>query len=106
MRGLRVYLLVGLLAVPAATTSHAQSITDAIYNSHHPRLLVTAAELPALHNKLADGGLDDATYASARQVVQNTYPHITNSDMLGPWFGEQSIPCIGLVGQLENDAAT
>lgn len=106
MRGLRVYLLVGLLALPAATASRAQTITDTIYNSHHPRLLVTAAELPALHNKLADGGLDDATYVSVRQIVQNTYPHISNHDMLGQWSGEQSIPCIGLVGQLENDAAT
>jgi len=105
MQGLRVYLLVGLLALPVATATHAQTLTDALYNSHHPRLFVTPAELPALDAKLSDGGIDDARYVNVRQVVLNTYPHMSTSDVLGPWFGEESIPCIGLVAQLENDAA-
>lgn len=105
MQGLLAYLIVGFLAAFAASSSHAQTITDFAYNAHHPRLLVTAAELPALHGKLADGGTDDALYATVRESVQNTFPTLTYSEILANWYGEQTVPCIGLVAQLENDDA-
>ena len=97
------YLLVGLAAMVAATACRAQTITDQLYNAHHPRLLVTPAEIPALQAKLVDGGVDDALYLSVRQTVLNDYPHRSNADILWYWYGEQAIPCIGLVAQLEND---
>lgn len=105
MRRARAYLLVVLPVLLLAGPTHAQTITDAIYNAHHPRLLITRAELPALQAKLTDGGVDDALYVTVRQTVLDTYPHMTTTDILGLWFGEQSIPCIGLVALLENDTA-
>jgi len=100
----RAYLLAWLLAAFATPPLHAQTITDALYNSHHPRLLVSAASLPALAAKLQDGGIDDATYTGVRQLVTDSYPHMTTADVLGAWYGDQAIPCVGLVGQLESDS--
>jgi FlgD Ig-like domain/Heparinase II/III-like protein len=103
MRWLHRYLLVGLAALPVAIPCHAQTITDPLYATHHPRLLTTATELPELQSKLTDGGVDDAIYTTVRQTVLNIYPTMSYTDVLGLWSGEQSIPCIGLVAQLEND---
>ena len=103
MRVTRAYLLLGYLAIVSVLPAHAQTLTDALYNSHHPRLLFTVAELPALEAKLSDGGVDDATYLRVRDVVQDTYPLLSYGNILGFWYGDQAIPCIGLVGHLEQD---
>ncbi|HET6350315.1 MAG TPA: hypothetical protein VFH88_14645, partial [Candidatus Krumholzibacteria bacterium] len=105
MRAFHAYLFAGLLAAYPAASAHAQTITDELYNSHHPRLLITPAELPALQQKLTDGGVDDALYAGVRQTVTTSYPSMSPAAILGAWYGDQSIPCIGLVAQLENDAS-
>jgi hypothetical protein len=104
MRAARTYLLAGWAAVAAAVPVHAQTITDWLYQSRHPRLLFTTADLPALEARITDGGIDDDTYAEVRRLVQEVYPTLGYTDILGLWYGEQAIPCIGIVGHLEQDA--
>ena len=103
MRPFRAYALLGALAAFLASPGRAQTLTDALFNAHHPRLMITPAELPALHAKLSDGGVDDATYSYVRHMVLDVYPTMAFDNILAEWYGDQSLPCIGLVGQLEGN---
>lgn len=104
MRFAQTLLLSGLVALWWSSPTGAQTLTDAFYNSHHPRLLLNASELPALRARLLDGGLDDATYVHVRDVVQEIYPTMSYADIFSYWYGEHAIPCIGIVGHCEGAA--
>lgn len=85
-----------------ASPATAQPVlTDSLYLAHHPRLLFTKADVPALRAKIHDGGHDDEAYVSLRDYVQLVYSAQTPGIVLGTSFGVGAVPCIGLVAFLE-----
>ena len=95
-------LLVGLRSVAAAQPA----ITDEIYNAHHPRLLFTNQDILPLRAKVLDGGNDDNAYLAIRDLVQNIYPTQYMNDLLGAWYGDGTIPNLGLVSRIESPPDT
>ncbi|HXV14451.1 MAG TPA: heparinase II/III family protein [Candidatus Krumholzibacteria bacterium] len=93
------------LAVPALLTSSPSSaqpvLTDSLYLAHHPRVLFTPAELPVLRARIHDGGRDDEAYTYVRNYVQNIYSVLPPTTVLGPYFGLDAMPNLGLVAHLE-----
>ena len=73
------------MAVYAPASAAAAAGTSA-YASQHPCLLFTPAELPALRDKLSDGGRDDEAYAYLLHLAQDYYPLMTPSEILGAEF--------------------
>jgi Heparinase II/III-like protein len=109
VRRTRGYALLWLIALvlPAVFARRASSqpvLSDSLYSAHHPRLLFTPAEIPALRAKVQDGGPDDGAYQFLRTWVQLVWPSQPIGFVLGPWYGLQSIPAAGLVGYLESPA--
>ena len=92
--------MLAFLATAAYAPASAATGTSA-YASQHPRLLFTAAELPALRDKLSDGGRDDEAYAYVLHLAQDYYPLMAPSDILGLEFGMESIRNLGLVTHVE-----
>jgi hypothetical protein len=102
-RNLRIIIVFSVLAALFALPALAQTvITDALYNAHHPRLLFSNDEIPALRAKVADGGPDDDAYAFILDLVRNVYPHETTEDILGMYYGDRTILNLGLVHRIES----
>lgn len=93
-----------LIAVGTRRSSSQPVLSDSLYSAHHPRLLFTPAEIPALRAKVQDGGPDDNAYSYLRTWVQLVWPSQPIGFTLGQWYGLQSIPAAGLVGFLESPA--
>jgi Heparinase II/III-like protein/FlgD Ig-like domain len=95
------------LSVAAGAAVAQPLLTDALYRSHHPRLLFRSSDVPGLVTKVHDGGPDDDAYAFIRDRVQTLYPTWSDALVLGTWYGLESLPDIALVGHLESppDAA-
>ncbi|MGD1048554.1 MAG: FlgD immunoglobulin-like domain containing protein [Candidatus Krumholzibacteriaceae bacterium] len=75
---------------------------DSLYNANHPRLLFTPQEIPALREKVRDGGRDDAAYAAIRDIVNSVYPTKTEAELFQDNFAAINImPNLGLVAYLE-----
>jgi hypothetical protein len=98
-------IVAGVAAATGApiTASHSVSSRgDSLYNSHHPRLLFTPEELPALRAKVRDGGRDDAAYAAIRDIVKSVYPTKTEAELFQDAFAAMNImPNLGLTAYLE-----
>lgn len=87
---------------PIAATRSVFSREDSLYNSHHPRLLFTPQEIPALKQKVRDGGRDDAAYAAIRDIVKSVYPTKTEEELFRDTFAAINImPNLGLAAYLE-----
>lgn len=85
-----------------AGPSTAQPVlTDSLYLAHHPRLLFAAPDIPGLRVKLQNGGRDDEAYDFLRNVVENFYATAPPNTVLGPFFGLEAMPAIGLVAHLD-----
>jgi len=74
---------------------------DSIYNANHPRLLFTPSELPALGQKVRDGGRDDAAYSQVRDIVKAVYPTKTEEQLFEDTFGVNIMPNLGVAAYLE-----
>jgi hypothetical protein len=89
-----------------AAPSRIAATSDSVYNALHPRLLFSAAELPALRAKVQDGGKDDQAYDFIMLFVNMIYPTSTYADLLGTDFGLGTIPNLGLAAHLETPEDT
>ena len=75
---------------------------DSLYNANHPRLLFTPQELPALREKVRDGGRDDEAYAAILDIVRSVYPTKTEAELFLDTFAAINImPNLGLAAYLE-----
>jgi len=74
---------------------------DSIYNANHPRLLFTGSELPALQQKVRDGGRDDTAYNAVRDIVKSVYPTKTEEQLFEDTFGINIMPNLGIAAYLE-----
>lgn len=95
-------LATAFLLVVATPSSAQPVLTDSLYLAHHPRLLFSATDVPAMRAKLHDGGRDDDAYAMLRNFVDNIYAAVPPSVVLGPFYGLEAIPTIGLVAHFES----
>ena len=87
---------------PKAASQSVVSRDDSLYNSHHPRLLFTPQEIPALREKIRDGGRDQAAYAAIRDIVKSVYPTKTEDELFQDAFAAINImPNLGLAAYLE-----
>jgi hypothetical protein len=78
------------------------AVSDSLYTAHHPRLLFTPGEIPALVAKVHDGGADDAAYSFIRILLQYIYPGSTPDQLLGDGsYGLSVIPNYGLGSVLQ-----
>lgn len=77
------------------------SVSDSLYQAHHPSILFTATELPTLRLKLSDGGEDDDAYSFLRFMALNSYAHQTPANLVNTDFGMHTIPTLGLVAWAE-----
>ena len=109
-RSLAIVCLVSMTVAGVATAVGApntasQSVfsrDDSLYNSHHPRLLFTPQEIPALREKVRDGGRDEAAYAAIRDIVKSVYPTKTEVELfLDTWAGINIMQNLGLAAYLE-----
>jgi hypothetical protein len=84
------------------------AVTDSLYGAHHPKLLYTDAEIPALRAKIHDGGADDTAYSFIRILLQYIYPGSTYAELTGDYFAIGTIPILGVGSALESppDAAS
>lgn len=102
-----IFVLVSAACLAGAGTAMSDPVlTDSLYSAHHPRLLFSKGDIPALSAKMHDGGADDDAYAFIRSRVQTVYPSESPASILGTWYGLESIPEIGLVGHLESPPDT
>ncbi|NIM18778.1 MAG: T9SS type A sorting domain-containing protein [Candidatus Latescibacteria bacterium] len=88
------------------TSDDDLQLTDSLYNAHHPRLLFTDTEIPALYNKVRDGGNDDNAYTFIRLVVQYIYPGSSEIELLDGDYGLATIPNLGIAAFLESPKDT
>jgi hypothetical protein len=96
-----------VVLIPSARTAVAgTSVTDSLYNAHHPRLLFTNAELPALRAKIVDGGYDDAAYDFLRDLAESYYALLTPAALMGGESALNSMPNLGLAAHLETPPDT
>jgi hypothetical protein len=103
MNAPRAYALFALLSFIVTAPAGAQPVlTDSLYLAHHPRLMFTAAEVPALRAKVSDGGKDDASYQFVRGMVHDVYLLLPPSAVLGGQYGLEAMAGIGLVAHLES----
>jgi hypothetical protein len=99
-----------LSAVPLAATVFgleavsAQTPSPSAYVSQHPRLAFTRDEIPALQQKVHDGGHDDEAYEYIRALVTVDYPRSSLGDLMGVTYGMNFLLNIGLVTHLDADA--
>ncbi len=84
------------------------AVTDSLYDAHHPKLLYTDEEIPALQAKVHDGGADDTAYSFIRILLQYIYPGSTYAELTGGYFALGTIPILGVGSALESppDAAS
>ncbi|MFH1754083.1 MAG: hypothetical protein ABIA59_00115, partial [Candidatus Latescibacterota bacterium] len=76
-------------------------MADSLYNANHPRLLFDQSEIPALQQKVRNGGYDDVAYDYIRNIVHAIYPTKTELEMMEDTFGINVAPNLGLVACLE-----
>jgi len=95
-----------LLAAVVSPAAAGTAIGDSLYNALHPRLLFTAAELPALKAKVTDGGYDDNAYNFIRYLAEQYYPNLTPLQMMADASALNSIPNLGLAAHLETPPDT
>lgn len=101
-RGMSQRTFLITLAVLAQLTGDPHPGVAAAYQDHHPRLLFTRAELPALYQKVRDGGPDDTAYAFIRHLATDVYPGETLVELLDPSYGIQLCPNLGVAAFLES----
>lgn len=87
------------------TPGRPRSVGEA-YDDSHPRLLFTPGELPALREKVRDGGRDDEAYAAVLEIVRNVYPAKTLDDLFLDSFGIDVLPNTGVAAHLETPIDT
>ena len=98
--------IVVLIAGPLVATAAGSAVSDSLYNAHHPRLLFTASELPALRAKVTDGGYDDDAYDLLRYLASSYYPSIAPSLLMSNDAGFNAIPNLGVAAHLESPPDT
>ncbi len=81
-------------------------LTDSLYNAHHPRLLFTEDDIPALYDKVRDGGNDDEAYSLVRFAAEFIYPDSTMEELLNNDYALEAISNLGLAGFLETPKDT
>jgi hypothetical protein len=91
-----------ILAGPRPTTADAQPNPDSLYNALHPRLLFDSGDLPALYDKVRDGGHDDDAYTFVRVMVDFIYPGDDEAGILDDDYGLSSVPMLGVATFLES----
>ncbi len=96
-------------AAPALASAFPErtpvTVSDSLYRAHHPRLLFTQRELPALKQKVRDGGHDDTAYDYIRFIVESVYyPVEADSLLFEDTFGINVIPNLGIAAYLETPA--
>ncbi|UCH84328.1 MAG: hypothetical protein JSW50_01165, partial [Candidatus Latescibacterota bacterium] len=95
-------LLVAGPALPVHSRPLSPTVTDSIYNAHHPRLLYNSSEIPGLFAKVRDGGHDDTAYTFIRILIQYIYLGSSPQELLGDDFGLSTIPNLGVGTELES----
>jgi hypothetical protein len=97
---------IAVLTTPAVIQAAGTTVSDSLYNAHHPRLLFTASELPALRAKVSDGGYDDTAYDFLRYLAEHYYPLLEPADMMAGDTALNAIPNLGLAAHLETPPDT
>jgi len=85
------------------STLHANRVAPPV---SHPRLLFSPEDVPALRNKVHDGGEDDAAYAYIRDLTARVYPGRTLAEQMDVAYGIEFPLNLGLVAYLENPEDT
>ncbi len=110
IRSCAIVCLVSMIVAGVATAAGAQRTAlrpilapgDSLYNANHPRLLFTPQEIPALREKVRDGGRDDEAYAAIRDIVKSVYPTKTEEELLSDtWAAISIMQYLGLAAYLE-----
>jgi hypothetical protein len=101
-----IALSIAMFGIGVGPAEAGTVVSDSLYNAHHPRLLFTAAELPALQAKVADGGEDDAAYDYLRELAELYYPLLTPAGLMGGESALNSMPNLGLAAHLETPPDT
>ena len=87
---------------PKTASRSIPAPSDSLYNANHPRLLFTPQELPALREKVRDGGRDDEAYVAIRDIVKSVYPTKTEAELfLDTYAAINIMPNLGLAAYLE-----
>jgi hypothetical protein len=97
-----------ILIAPAQASASAPSAprsaiaTGAFpYSDSHPRLLFTPDELPALQQKVRDGGRDDGAYAAVRETVAGYFTKPVPDLFEDGTFGIDVVSNTGIAAYLE-----
>ncbi|MFQ5511918.1 MAG: FlgD immunoglobulin-like domain containing protein [Candidatus Krumholzibacteriia bacterium] len=99
LRSLLALAIPAMLASAVHTGALAQTaipLTDSLYQAHHPRLLLTPDEIPALRLKLQDGGADDLQYLFILVVLEVVYKQATELELLDDDYGLEAFVNLGL----------
>ena len=93
-------------SVEGSPSTVSPSLADSLYTVHHPRILFTREELPALIQKVRDGGYDDDAYAYGRHLLENVYPAYDDEQMLAYSYGVGVFPLLCMLTWLESPPDT
>jgi hypothetical protein len=99
-----IVAIVGALSSTAATGPAAARVTvdsDSLYDAQHPRLLFGADDIPALYDKVRDGGYDDQAYQFIRLMVDIVWSGDDEATILGDDYGLSSVPMLAVATFLE-----
>lgn len=99
------WLIFSLLA-GSASAGADDGASDSLYAALHPRLMFTTEELPALYDKVRDGGWDDWAYTYARGLYPSTFEEIMSGDLAFYDFGIGEFPTLGVIAFLERPPDT
>ncbi len=89
-------------ATPTGRDNDGLVLNDSVYAANHPKLLYTQSDIPALYNKVRDGGNDDLAYSFIRIVIQYIYPGSTTEELLDDNYGISTFPNLGMGSALES----
>ena len=90
-------LAVTLTGAPGYVRAQSPPITDELYNIQHPKLIFRKDELPAIRDRLLDGGHDTDAWNFIYNQVNTVYSTISLDSLLHNDFAMEPVQNLGAV---------